>query len=260
MPEKFQEFLKTQNIELMTPYKKGAKMRFRFSCGHHLLYTEKSLKENIRLHNGKASCKYCKGTKISKESLREEIKRVTNDEYKLISCSSNLTARSKIKVLHKNCKHSYEVTVTNFRQGRRCPCCSSKETDSKGSILLTTLLDFFNIKYEKEKTFSELKNPLTGRLLRYDFYLPEYNLLIEVDGAQHYQEVAIFAGSLSQTQDRDLIKDTFAIKNGIKLIRIPLFNPFSGNSLSDGQTRTVIFNFIYKFLMEEEFTRLEEVA
>ena len=44
------------------------------------------------------------------------------------------------------------------------------------------------IKYEREKTFSDLRRGL----LRYDFFLPEQNLLIELQGQGHllYQEIS----------------------------------------------------------------------
>jgi hypothetical protein len=38
------------------------------------------------------------------------------------------------------------------------------------------------ISYEKEKTFSTLKNPKTNKALRFDFYLPQLNTIIEYDG------------------------------------------------------------------------------
>ena len=250
------KFFEEHNITLLSPFSNKDKMKVKLGCGHTFFYKLNSLKKYVRVY-GKVPCKYCKGTHISKETLKEEIKRTTEDEYKLISCHKNLKARSKVKILHKNCKHIYEVTVTNFRQGKRCPYCAQKRTDSKASVLLTTLLEFFKIKFEKEKTFENLKNPLTGRDLRYDFYLPEYNILIEIDGAQHYQNIPSFHNSsLSNIQYRDNIKDKFAIKNNIKLYRIPLINPFNGNSLSSKQTRRLIFNFLFKLLMEDCFERV----
>ena len=41
-----------------------------------------------------------------------------------------------------------------------------------------------NINYEPQKTFDSLKGVNNG-LLSYDFYLSEYNLLIEFQGQQH---------------------------------------------------------------------------
>ena len=46
------------------------------------------------------------------------------------------------------------------------------------------ILEFLNIKYEEQKTFEGLK--YIGKL-RFDFYLPDYNLCIEFQGKQHYE-------------------------------------------------------------------------
>ena len=44
------------------------------------------------------------------------------------------------------------------------------------------------IKYIREKTFPELK----GGILRYDFYLPELGILIEVDSMLHFKPIPKF--------------------------------------------------------------------
>ena len=60
--------------------------------------------------------------------------------------------------------------------------------------------------------------------LRYDFFLPEFNVLIEFDGEQHFRYNSIFykdKESFEEQQHRDLIKNNFAKENHIVLIRIP---------------------------------------
>lgn len=49
---------------------------------------------------------------------------------------------------------------------------------SKGEERVAFLLSQAKIKYEREKVFPKLRNGL----LRFDFYLPTSNILIEVDG------------------------------------------------------------------------------
>lgn len=56
---------------------------------------------------------------------------------------------------------------------------------SFGEVYLTKLFEQNNFKYEVEKTFSDLKNI---NKLRFDFYLPNYNLVIEYHGQQHFDE------------------------------------------------------------------------
>lgn len=66
------------------------------------------------------------------------------------------------------------------------------------------------------------------RYYRFDFYLPEYDLLIEYDGQQHFAP-ARFAGnddeanlmSFHKIQEYDEIKNTYCMDNNISLLRIP---------------------------------------
>ena len=61
------------------------------------------------------------------------------------------------------------------------------------------------------------------RTLPFDFYIPLLNLLIEYDGAQHFESPEIFGGEegLQERQENDKIKNDYCSKNGIKLVRIP---------------------------------------
>lgn len=69
----------------------------------------------------------------------------------------------------------------------------------------------------------EYKFPSFGEY-RYDFYLPLLNRLIEFDGKQHFQKCG---GSwdkndnLQQRQNRDMIKNKYAIENNIPIVRLP---------------------------------------
>lgn len=58
---------------------------------------------------------------------------------------------------------------------------------SKGEYIIENYLQLLNIEYEKQKTFDTLINPKTNKKLRFDFYLPSYNLLIEFDGEQYFK-------------------------------------------------------------------------
>ena len=67
-------------------------------------------------------------------------------------------------------------------------------------------------------------NPKTNGRLRFDFYLPDYNLCIEFDGEQHFK-----TGKWAWTKEikaediryRDNLKNQFCADNSINLLRIP---------------------------------------
>lgn len=62
----------------------------------------------------------------------------------------------------------------------------------------------------------------SGNSLRYDFYLPDHNLLIEYDGKQHdkWIEGWITEENFVKQQYHDKLKNKYAKNNNIKLIRI----------------------------------------
>jgi hypothetical protein len=73
---------------------------------------------------------------------------------------------------------------------------------SYGAAKIARTLDSMGISYVKEFTYADCRRI---RPLRFDFYLPKYNGLIEYDGEQHYREVSIWGGKkgLEEQQARD---------------------------------------------------------
>ena len=59
--------------------------------------------------------------------------------------------------------------------------------------MINKLLISYNIKFETQKKFKNCKNKLP---LPFDFYLPDYNILIEFDGKQHFESIEIFGGKI----------------------------------------------------------------
>lgn len=98
---------------------------------------------------------------------------------------------------------------------------------SKGGMFISQILLSNNIKFEREKTYTDCKLPNSNQCLRFDFYLPDYDLLIEYDGEQHSQ-ISRFGNKtieeaqkdLEETQMRDRFKDEWCKNNNHKLKRI----------------------------------------
>ena len=114
------------------------------------------------------------------------------------------------------CGNYSDVLASHLKSGRiqSCGCINY----SIGEKNIEILLQENNISYIKEYKFQDLGQ------YRYDFYLPDLNRLIEFDGKQHYQECGGSwdkDDSLQQRQDRDKIKNKYAISNNIDLVRIP---------------------------------------
>lgn len=93
---------------------------------------------------------------------------------------------------------------------------------STGEANIQRLLQENNITFEYQKSFSDFRTDKSA-LYRYDFYLPEYNRLIEFDGIQHYKNNEFFGGQeeFDQRQLVDKVKNEYALSHNIELVRIP---------------------------------------
>ena len=113
------------------------------------------------------------------------------------------------------CDYSTTFTASYlYSKGFNCSVCGDKGSFNNRfmkSILLNNQETF-----EDEKTFEECRS---RRKLPFDFYLPNRNLIIEMDGRQHKEEVDYF-GDFERTVTHDKIKEEFCISKGIDLIRI----------------------------------------
>ena len=106
-------------------------------------------------------------------------------------------------------------TPKNHKKGNGCPICKK----SKGEFAISKSLDKLNVKYVEQKKFNDCKYK---RILPFDFYLPDYNTLIEYHGEQHYKALKHFGGeeAFKMRLFRDEIKNTYAIKNNYNLLII----------------------------------------
>jgi very-short-patch-repair endonuclease len=97
---------------------------------------------------------------------------------------------------------------------------------------IITILKKEKIKFQREKTYPDLK----FGYYRFDFLLPQHNLLIEVDGAQHYKFSKLFhkkRQDFLKAQERDRRKNSYALSHNIPLYRIPYFEIENINTFQD---------------------------
>lgn len=119
-----------------------------------------------------------------------------------------------------------EVFCTNIdliKQGQiRCTKCSSYFSIIE--IKIKEWLDKKHICYERQKTF---EGCVDKRKLPFDYYLPKYNLCIEVDGRQHDSPQKFYNCSEEEARKdfllrkkHDELKTKYCLDNGIELLRI----------------------------------------
>ena len=98
--------------------------------------------------------------------------------------------------------------------------CSRACLASRGEICAADLFNELGVKYQVQKKFQDFD-------LRFDFYLPDYNVVIECDGAQHFRALNSEWDSrikLQETRERDIRKKQYCEENGIILLQIPFWD------------------------------------
>ena len=117
-------------------------------------------------------------------------------------------------------KESYIYNVVEH--GFSCDACSDSMSFPEKFVynLLMQIKSKREICFKKEMTFEWSKNVCGNRTHKdYDFYIyPPYNILIEVNGGQHYFDTfktISGARTLKEEQENDALKYSLAINNGI---------------------------------------------
>ena len=125
------------------------------------------------------------------------------------------------------CGEYFTSNLGDFTTQKYWRCSKCSKSQSKLEILTENEIQKYTDNYIKQKRFDDCRNIKTNYLMPFDFYLPELNLCIEVDGEQHFKPSKfsnISEGEASQNlearKEKDRQKDEYCLKNGIKLLRI----------------------------------------
>lgn len=173
--------------------------------------------------NGNYRCPYCSNHKqLTKDEIRNRVIDIDSN-YDILEFLDYENVHSSILFIHKECNRTFKKSFNNYRNGQRCPHCIQELKESKAMNEIIKLLEDNNIKYEKEITFKDLRNPKTNKYLRIDLFLPDFNLYIEYDGKQHfkYSELGYFTKEkFDEIKYRDKLKNDYFNKNNLNLLRI----------------------------------------
>lgn len=189
------------------------------SCGNTFDMTVNNFLSGQRCPKHRGEHKGCFKNKdhnhyIQKMSLAHDY-----NEYKVLEQIES--ANKKFKILHKKCNHTYLVSAQKFIDGRRCPNCANI-INSKPIKQIKLYLEEHGIEFESEKSFDDLRSPITNYKLRFDIYLPDFNSIIEYDGEFHDQVIKSKNNKekLRKQKLYDAIKNKYCQDNKIKLYRI----------------------------------------
>ena len=160
---------------------------------------------------GCIECGFVKtGSKLTKshEEFLQDALKVHKNRY---DYSKTKYVKDSKKVIIVCKKHGdFEQSAGGHTQGSGCPKCYNKNEGRLAIILNEILVVHREYKIENK---------------RYDFYLPDFDIIIERDGEQHYRGTD-FGGTdknenLIFQQNNDLHKTNMAKSNGHKICRIP---------------------------------------
>ena len=187
-------------------------------CGKYCYVAQSSL---VRYHTQSCGC-------LQKERASiVNFKDLTNQKFnKLLALYPLHEQRSLnghiIWCCKCDCGNYVDVISSSLIRGHTQSCGCIK---SKGEALVKSILDENNIIYIKEKAFQDCRFSDTNGLARFDFYLPDYNTIIEFDGEQHFHQTSFYTiEEFNLIQKRDIEKTNYCKNHNIKLIRIPYYD------------------------------------
>lgn len=165
----------------------------------------------LRLHltgHGCGECRY-EDRRIDEKEFIRRAKEVHPEGYSY-DLSELKTVNHRITIKH-SCGKVYRARVSNHLSGQGCSRCRS----SLGEKKIKDFLELNGISFIDQFV-------IEGYLYRYDFCIPDLDILIEYDGEQHYRPVDYFGGvpAFEKRQELDREKTRLAKANRYRLIRI----------------------------------------
>lgn len=158
---------------------------------------------------------YCKKV-VNHTNLKYKGFKLLDDALKALNCSKYMIKTDKY--------NKTELKDNPFFLSS--PAAPVKFYASMLERTVADYLDSHNIKYKTQYDTLKCINPMTNQILPYDFELPDYKIIIEVQGEQHYSigELNKTKKELKYQQKKDKIKKEFAIKNGYTFIELDTYS------------------------------------
>ena len=141
--------------------------------------------------------------------------------YKLLDVQeASVGGCLKVFIKCPNDNHNpYWAYWTNIISGYTCSLCYLEDSMSHGEHMAESILKIHNINFSPQKRFDDCRDKYT---LPFDFYLPDYNLIIEIMGEQHEHPVDYFGGeeAFRRCVKHDKMKRDYLKENNIQCLDI----------------------------------------
>ena len=176
---------------------------------------------NTIRRNGQVS-RFAKYNPYALENIRKYIKDNGMDCEILNQKYNGWGKPLKIKC---NCGKIFTASIDHILNDNQIQCRDCTKSKSNNEKIIEVWLKNNNIKYIEQYIY---KDCYYKRPLPFDFYLPQFNILIEVDGELHFSDTERFCGmnkeqvkkTIKLQQKRDEIKNKYCKEHNIQLIRI----------------------------------------
>ena len=206
------DYCKEHNLDLPKDNQEyiNLKAKYIYTCPKHGEYYQTWGKHKV----GQIGCRKCRlgNTLLNVKKLNSRC-----SQYNLDSATDTFKINDRFYGSFTCKTHNIEYCqrIDMHLKGQGCPICN----ESHGEKYIRNYLDKHSIKYIPQKRFNDLKDE---KLLSYDFYLPDYNTLIEYQGKQHYKSFEYFGGEeqFKKQQYHDNLKREYAKDNGYKLLEL----------------------------------------
>ncbi len=225
--KKIRKDFENRGYQLITNEPKLKKESVKYKCLKHIDKGVQSitLKKFYDRHQG---CRYC-GIEKNMEShiiSKSECKEITeakgmNYINSYIKDGRTLIEFTCNKHIDKGIQYYFIHQMRNTRYG--CKYCNMAKYTNEEKI--DSLLTSWKIHFERQRSFKDCRDK---NALPFDFYIPEYNMLIEYQGEQHYKKIKRgnmsdeeVAENLKLIQYHDKIKRDYCKVNNINYIEIP---------------------------------------
>lgn len=160
----------------------------------------------------------CWRKKVSRERNFIDLTGETFGKLKVLYEEPNIRADAhSVWVCQCDCGNIVNVSGRNFRKRTTQSCGCLK---SQGELRVSSILQNLNINFISQYSAIDCRDQLP---LKFDFFLPAYNVIIEYQGEQHYYPLDFMGGEerFQDQQRHDNIKREWCKKHNILLIEIP---------------------------------------
>lgn len=206
-----------ENVTPNKVFRCADRKKFKFKCDKCVHTFEMNLKE-ISINS--QWCPYCAHQKLCENAECEmcwsnsfasvERSKYLND--KTINPRTLFKSTNKLRKFDCNvCNKPFSCQLSDVTKGVWCSFCANKTE----KILFDKLVE----KYDNLKRQHKVDWCKNVKHLPFDFVIEEINIIIELDGPQHFKQVSNWL-SPEETRKNDIFKMKCANENGYSIIRI----------------------------------------